>query len=165
MPTPPFFLLLIFSYLKYTVDGGILYPRASQTREILSLDGIYHFALSDPNNPTRPYEEQWYRKDLRTIEDTTTHRMPVPASYNDISTNSTIRDFVGPVWYQKRFFVPKSWSGQKVWVRFSSVCREAEVVSHYYYHYNSSEFILFQSGLTVYGLSGIVSAIYLFKKK
>ena len=56
--------------------------------------------------------------------------MPVPSSYNDITVNSTIRDHVGWVWYQKTFFVPKRWSTEKqrVFVRFGSVHYTALVV-------------------------------------
>lgn len=55
--------------------------------------------------------------------------MPVPASYNDITEDSTLRDHVGTVWYDRKFFVPTSWSDNKrVWIRFGSVHYEAHVV-------------------------------------
>lgn len=59
-----------------------------------------------------------------------TIQMPVPASYNDITEDSTLRDHVGTVWYDRKFFVPGSWSDNKrVWIRFGSVHYEAHVVS------------------------------------
>ncbi len=56
--------------------------------------------------------------------------MPVPASYNDISTDSSIRDYVGWAWYRKVYYVPKRWSDDlKVFIRFGSVHYYAVVVS------------------------------------
>jgi beta-glucuronidase len=43
--------------------------------------------------------------------------MPVPSSFNDITTNATIRDFVGWAWYQRDFFVPVRWQSDPVEVR------------------------------------------------
>lgn len=68
--------------------------------------------------------------------------MPVPSSYNDISTNSTIRDYVGWSWYQYEFYVPKRWTEDQlnVFLRFSSVhfksivvCRTVYIL--YFYDY------------------------------
>ena len=47
--------------------------------------------------------------------------MPVPSSYNDITQDAAIRDHIGWVWYQKDFFVAKSWKSQRVNLRFGSV--------------------------------------------
>ena len=57
--------------------------------------------------------------------------MPVPSSYNDITTDKSIRDHVGIVWYDKNFFVPRQWepADSKVWLRFGSVHYAADVVS------------------------------------
>lgn len=57
--------------------------------------------------------------------------MPVPASYNDITEDSALRDHVGTVWYDRKFFVPGSWSDKRVWIRFGSVHYEAHVVNEY----------------------------------
>lgn len=57
--------------------------------------------------------------------------MPVPSSYNDITQDSSIRDHVGLVWYDRRFFVPDTWRKAefRVWLRFSSVHYAAQVVN------------------------------------
>lgn len=57
--------------------------------------------------------------------------MPVPSSYNDITQDPKIRDFIGIVWYDRDFFVPKSWNdgNKRVWLRFSAVSYAAQVVS------------------------------------
>ena len=49
--------------------------------------------------------------------------MPVPSSYNDISTDAGLRDHAGWVWYDREFFVPQGWDPAEVEVRvrFGSV--------------------------------------------
>lgn len=55
--------------------------------------------------------------------------MPVPSSYNDITEDYSLREHVGTVWYDRKFFIPASWSQNKrVWIRFGSVHYEAIVV-------------------------------------
>ena len=46
--------------------------------------------------------------------------MPVPASFNDITQNKTLRDFVGWVWYETEFFVPTEWQDRRVILRIGS---------------------------------------------
>lgn len=57
--------------------------------------------------------------------------MPVPSSYNDITTNSTIRDYVGWSWYQYEFYAPKRWIDDhlNVFLRFGSVHFKSIVVN------------------------------------
>lgn len=55
--------------------------------------------------------------------------MPVPSSYNDITEDYDLREHVGTVWYDRKFFLPASWAQSKlVWIRFGSVHYEAFVV-------------------------------------
>ena len=49
--------------------------------------------------------------------------MPVPSSYNDVTQDRMLRDFVGWVWYDKDVFVPSSWKDSeklRVVLRFES---------------------------------------------
>ena len=56
--------------------------------------------------------------------------MPVPSSYNDVTQNRTIRDFVGWVWYDRTFFYPKIDPDQtRVMLRFGSAHYTAKVTS------------------------------------
>lgn len=51
-------------------------------------------------------------------------RMPVPASFNDITERREVRDYSGWVWYDRKFFVPASWKaagGGVSLLRFGSV--------------------------------------------
>lgn len=104
---------------------GLLYPRESETREVRSLDGVWKFAKSDTNQPSAGLHEKWFLKELQ--ESTSVIDMPVPSSYNDILEDEKLRDHVGTVWYERKFFVPKSWQSQRVWIRFGSVHYEAYV--------------------------------------
>ena len=65
--------------------------------------------------------------------------MPVPASYNDITTNSSIRDYVGWVWYDTVFYVHPGWEDARVLVRFGSVNYNAIV-------YVNGELVIHHSG-------------------
>lgn len=57
--------------------------------------------------------------------------MPVPSSYNDISAEINLRDHIGTVWYERKFFIPHSWNmDQRIWLRFGSVHYAAIVVSY-----------------------------------
>ena len=48
-------------------------------------------------------------------------RMPVPASFNDITERREIRDFSGWVWYDRKYFVPNTWTNGSILLRFCSV--------------------------------------------
>jgi beta-glucuronidase len=104
---------------------GLMYPRESETREVRSLDGLWKFARSNPFQPSEGLTKKWYSKDLSDF--TEVINMPVPSSYNDIGEDAELRDHVGTVWYERKFFVPKSWQSQRVWVRFGSVHYESYV--------------------------------------
>ena len=48
--------------------------------------------------------------------------MPVPSSYNDITQDRALRDFIGWVWYDKEVYAPKAWKSDyvRVVLRFES---------------------------------------------
>ncbi|XP_049786983.1 beta-glucuronidase-like [Schistocerca cancellata] len=117
-------LLLATAALAPVAKGGVLYPRESESREVKSLDGLWNFKLDAAEIG---YAEEWYGDDLTKTGGVLT--MPVPASYNDVTTMKEVRDHVGLVWYDRNFFVPRSWDGAstRVWLRFGSVCYSAEV--------------------------------------
>ncbi|XP_033162075.1 beta-glucuronidase [Drosophila mauritiana] len=105
---------------KPTPTKGLLYPRDSETREVRSLDGMWQLVRSDPFDPLQGIREKWFMDALRKTGREIIS-MPVPASYNDITTDN-LRDHVGTVWYERTFFVPRSWkTTQRTWLRFSSV--------------------------------------------
>jgi hypothetical protein len=55
--------------------------------------------------------------------------IPVPSAYNDLGTDSSLRDHVGWVWYQRRFHLADYDRRYRIFVRFSSVNYYALVVS------------------------------------
>ena len=58
--------------------------------------------------------------------------MPVPASYNDITQDYRLRDFVGWVWYEREVVVPQRWladEGTRVVLRVGSAHYYSVVVS------------------------------------
>ena len=57
--------------------------------------------------------------------------MPVPSSYNDITQDRALRDFVGWVWYDREVYVPKIWKSEEIRVvlRFESAHYNTLVVS------------------------------------
>ncbi|KRF85729.1 beta-glucuronidase isoform X3 [Drosophila virilis] len=119
-------LALIILNKDIETTRGMLYPRESETREVRALDGIWNFVRSDEANPTQGIRDGWFNDDLS--KSMPTIPMPVPASYNDITTEQALRDHVGTVWYDRKFFVPRSWGQhQRVWLRFGSVHYEAFV--------------------------------------
>ncbi|MFT3784187.1 MAG: beta-glucuronidase [Nibricoccus sp.] len=97
----------------------MLYPQESESREVKDLSGIWTFRVDKTN---RGHAEQWFERPL-----TETIEMPVPASYNDITQDVTIRDHIGEVWYERTFFVPASWKGRRVVLRFASAEHHAIV--------------------------------------
>jgi beta-glucuronidase len=97
----------------------MLSPRQSATRECISLDGLWRFAL-DRHGAGRG--EQWWATGLPgNVE------MPVPASFNDILTAPEARDHVGDVWYQRTIRVPCGWDGQRIVLRFDAATHRATV--------------------------------------
>ncbi|KAK3755205.1 hypothetical protein RRG08_027464 [Elysia crispata] len=103
---------------------GMLYPRDSESRESKLLDGIWHFRADMSPTRTKGFDEKWWKGSL--LESGAVIDMPVPASYNDITEEKALRDFVGWVWYDRNFYVPPAWSkNRRVVLRFDSA------------HYNS----------------------------
>lgn len=119
---------------------GLLYPRESESREVRTLDGIWRFLQSDVNDPMKGVRDGWFKADLDKVRPT--RPMPVPSSYNDISADVKLRDHIGTVWYETKFFIPHSWNmDQRIWLRFGSVHYAAivwingeKVMSHFIGH-------------------------------
>lgn len=96
-----------------------LKPQANPSRELVSLDGIWNFAL--PESREIDEDQGWTSIIPPNLQ------IPVPASYNDIFTDPAIRDNVGWAYYQRHATIPPSWSEGRYLVRFDSVTHEAKV--------------------------------------
>uniref|UniRef100_A0A2H8U010 Beta-glucuronidase n=3 Tax=Melanaphis sacchari TaxID=742174 RepID=A0A2H8U010_9HEMI len=114
-------VLILVNLVAPSLAANILYPVESESREVRTLHGLWNFKISPPSNQMIGFDENWYATRFETLGDY--WKMPVPSSYNDVSTNSTIRDYVGWAWYQYEFYVPKRWTDDQlnVFLRFSSV--------------------------------------------
>ncbi|KAJ8681400.1 hypothetical protein QAD02_017187 [Eretmocerus hayati] len=104
---------------------GLLFPRESESREVRSLDGLWDFLVPPKENLRKGIMDEWYNDDLSKAGEV--RQMPVPSSYNDVTTSSELRDHVGPVWYEKSFYIPASWSTKRIFLRFGSVNYYAQV--------------------------------------
>ncbi|KPM09415.1 Beta-glucuronidase-like protein [Sarcoptes scabiei] len=87
-------------------DSLSMQPKSSPTRMIISLDGVWNFRYVNYSlSPNYGFDNDWHIKSLDLI-DNNYLRMPVPSSYNDITENRDLRDFVGWVWYDRKFILP-----------------------------------------------------------
>ncbi len=97
----------------------MLHPRESESRELKTLDGLWRFKRDRLNEGL---DREWFRTALQGELE-----MPVPASYNDITTDNDLRTHIGLVWYERDVFVPATWAGQRMVLRFGSVTHSAHV--------------------------------------
>ncbi|KAK0110890.1 hypothetical protein ONS96_002476 [Cadophora gregata f. sp. sojae] len=97
----------------------MLKPQANSIRELVSLDGLWNFAVA--SSPDIDTEQAWKK--------TIPHHLqaPVPASYNDIFADQAIRDHVGWVYYQKLVTIPKSWSQERLFLHLDAATHRGRV--------------------------------------
>ena len=64
-------LLLALNFLAWITasHGGILYPRASESRELLTLDGMWRFTTTNRSNQNQGFKERWFSKSLHEVPD------------------------------------------------------------------------------------------------
>ncbi|KAF0290661.1 Beta-glucuronidase [Amphibalanus amphitrite] len=121
----PFLATLSLYLTLLSPASSLLYPRASESRDLVSLDGIWQFRVSPPGDPNAGFREAWYS--ARLSESGTTIPMPVPCSFNDITADDEIRNYIGWAWYDRELYVPSGWSDRRVVLRFGSVNYNAVV--------------------------------------
>ncbi|RMX53791.1 hypothetical protein pdam_00000376 [Pocillopora damicornis] len=99
---------------------GMLFPKDSERREVKDLSGIWDFRADMSDNRNSGFEGMWFAKPL--WQSGSVIPMPVPSSYNDITEDRKLRDFIGWVWYEKEVYVPRSWETNttRVVLRFDS---------------------------------------------
>ncbi|WP_211879268.1 beta-glucuronidase [Pseudarthrobacter albicanus] len=97
----------------------MLKPQASETREMVNLDGLYRFKVDFDR---AGHQEEWFKAPLASPLE-----MGVPASYNDVFPDKAIRDHVGYVWYQRDVRVPRGWAGERIHLRLDSATHEGMV--------------------------------------
>ncbi|ELU02997.1 hypothetical protein CAPTEDRAFT_85998, partial [Capitella teleta] len=105
------------------LEGGMLFPRESESRQIQELEGMWNFRADTSFDRDAGFKDKWYEQRLEKSGPVI--RMPVPSSYNDITVEQDLRDHVGWVWYERDFFVPMDWvQSKRIVLRIDS--------AHYY---------------------------------
>jgi beta-glucuronidase len=94
----------------------MLKPKPTPTRDLVNLDGVWRFAID-----SRVDGEPWKGLLVTPLE------AAVPSSYNDLYTDSEIRDHVGWVYYQRQVRVPRGWAGERILIRFDAATHAAKV--------------------------------------
>lgn len=97
---------------------SLLYPRATTTRRVSPLDGMWRFQF-DP--ASEGVAGGWADALPAPVS------MPVPASFCDFFTNKDAREYTGDFWYETDFFVPGEWLGRELDIRFGSATHRARV--------------------------------------
>lgn len=97
----------------------MLRTRPSPSRTVHNLDGVWDLQVDSANVGL---QESWFSGRL-----TNPRPMPVPASYNDVTTDNELRDLVGWVWYQRAVDAPRLVDGDRLFVRFGSATHAAKV--------------------------------------
>uniref|UniRef100_A0A8C5LQI2 Beta-glucuronidase n=1 Tax=Leptobrachium leishanense TaxID=445787 RepID=A0A8C5LQI2_9ANUR len=100
-------LLAASAGVAHALEGGMLYPRDTPTRETKDLNGLWSFRADKSPQRDEGFQGQWYKRPLR--ETGAVIDIPVPASYNDITQDVTLRDHIGWVWYEKEVIFPSRW--------------------------------------------------------
>lgn len=88
------------------------------SRELVSLDGLWKFALASSSNSTA---QPWTGQLATNLE------CPVPASFNDIFVDDGIHDHVGWVYYQWDVIVPKGWLKERYFVHAELATHEGRI--------------------------------------
>lgn len=100
------------------LEHSMLYPVATVSRRLSSMDGMWKFCLDGQGAGEK---ENWGGgipgKDL----------IPVPASFQDFYTEKDVREFAGDFWYEKDAFVPGEWKDKRVFLRFGAATHRAAV--------------------------------------
>lgn len=119
-------ILLVSLFLVSSVSST-LHPAPSETREALSLDGLWNVLKDDDKEGI---SKKWFKNNLNWR--VPTKSFLVPSSEKD----DTI--FGIGAWYDKNYFIPFKWGEKKkVWIRFGKLKAEAIVVSVLSFHLQS----------------------------
>ncbi|XP_061460643.1 beta-glucuronidase [Rhineura floridana] len=89
------------------LGGGMLYPRESPSRELKELGGLWSFRADWSERRNAGFVEGWYKGPLSQTGPVMD--MPVPASFNEITQDPKLRDYIGWVWYEKEVHPPTRW--------------------------------------------------------
>ncbi|XP_055854049.1 beta-glucuronidase-like isoform X2 [Episyrphus balteatus] len=108
-------LLLVIGYLELVICS---YSDTSETREVLHLDGIWNCYCERDSRPLEYREKHGLRKLNGII------KVPIPGSLIDFDSKKCL----GTVWFERSFFVPKSWKYErKIFLRLDGLASDTRV--------------------------------------
>ncbi|KYO32085.1 beta-glucuronidase [Alligator mississippiensis] len=93
--------------LRGRAGAGPLCPRDTPSRDLKELGGLWRFRADTSERRDQGFAQRWYRRPLE--QSGPVIDMPVPASFNDITQDPSLRRFIGWVWYEKEVLLPKHW--------------------------------------------------------
>ena len=76
--------------------SAILYPYESESRQVRDLSGRWKFLADFSFDRNASFRDRWWEGPLSNYGETLD--MAVPSSYNDITQDESLRDFMGWVW-------------------------------------------------------------------
>ncbi|XP_027522619.1 beta-glucuronidase [Corapipo altera] len=122
----PLLLLLPLLPGRAAALPGMLQPRDTPSRERKELGGLWSFRADLSPGRDAGFAQRWYRQPLRQTGPVID--MPVPASFNDMTQDPSLENYIGWVWYEKEVLLPARWlqdsPSTRVVLRFGS--------AHYY---------------------------------
>ncbi|HQE32928.1 MAG TPA: beta-glucuronidase, partial [Propionibacteriaceae bacterium] len=95
----------------------MLRPQDTATRETKRLDGIWSFRQ---DVAAEGRDQRWFAGPVPEAGS-----MAVPASFNELTTDSAVREFSGDAWYQTTVRIPRGWAGQRIVVYVESATHRA----------------------------------------
>ncbi len=104
------------TFMTANAQDIALYPQQNESRNAMNLSGIWKFKKDTAGVGEK---EQWFNGLTHAVS------IAVPGSYNEQMEDS--RDYLSLVWYEQRAFVPKSWAGQKIFIRVGSASYAAKI--------------------------------------
>ncbi len=93
-----------------------LFPQQNDLRNTLNISGIWKFKK---DADAVGEKEQWFNGLKESFP------IAVPGSWNEQFED--IRDYMGLVWYEQNSYVPKTWKGQRIFIRVGSANYAAKV--------------------------------------
>ena len=115
--------------------GVFVSSSRGEARKTMSLDGVWNFA-TDPDN--RGEAEKWYRPGTKLpamplpgYAPTANGTIRVPGIWDNqgygTETERLRHSFIGKGWYKRQVEIPPGWSGRRVFLVITGVCRYAKV--------------------------------------
>jgi len=96
----------------------MLYPQMNTCRTVLDLSGFWEIKVD--------HDDRGEKKNWKNGFESEAY-IGVPGSWNEQLSEIGLMNYVGNVWYQKRFHIPRSLSNPRLFLRFDSVDFHASV--------------------------------------